>query len=125
MARNEKTKRTNQYKSTTQTKMRNLRKRHKTGDCWNGANATNDSRPKRLNAAPQKADKIKSITTNEEAKKLNLPRLRVGDKVDVRAYQSKTPRRNTITTNLQRAPNTRLSNKRGNSSNQKVPFQTL
>ena len=43
-------------------------KPHKTEDCWNGANAAVDPRPKRHNAAPPKADKTTNITTTEEAK---------------------------------------------------------
>ena len=49
-------------------KCETCRKHHKTEDCWNCANAVNDPRPKRHNAAPPNADKTISITTNEEAK---------------------------------------------------------
>ena len=57
-------------------------KPHKTEDCWNGANAANDPRPKRHTAAPQKLTKP---LTSLQLKKQKLPRLRFGDNVDARA----------------------------------------
>ena len=65
-------------------------KPHKTEDCWNGANAANDPRPKRHNTQERKMDTSDSQPMNQtedESKK----RLRFGETVDASAYSPEDP----------------------------------
>ena len=69
-------------------------KPHKTENCWNGANAANDPRPKRHTTQEQKKRHSGTNDNNRlyhRTKKLITPRLRFGEKVDARAYSTEDP----------------------------------